>query len=930
MAKADSRKRKPEVERTRDKCDMTRLLPCVEGNFALTRTLPFERAALCNLDLQNIDKSMSEPERRGSKKKKGASQHHFRQGTLFDHFLVTRERTPAPTPSDSNGIDGHLGSSGVQEPSFVEHFGDIDRIGSYFDSLSSQSTADTEIDRRSSEREHLPPHDTNGATNSSSADFSLIAGSYFPDSWPCSSVSSPGPSHGDTSRVIDLTIEEGTEKEPILIAGSPVCECPSLNLVASSHTPLQPLLKRKQLKNCSFPGAPFPDASTQHVRDSVMRAQVRPIGLPRRQPGKKQCFLDADAPRGLLKQTSGVDAIPSRHTRFYRCRRLLRHQGDPITVLNGHDDLHPAVSSISGLALELRDIKETSQQHWGQKWRPRQAEHVLGNERNACYLREWMHALRLHFDTTSPSSSKKTKSKRGHKKRKRGEQRPEVVREVTRKRQRAGDLNGWMVDDDDDMNEEYDGCDDFSDLSLPSSWNPRDPQPISFGKKIHNAILLAGPPGCGKTAAIYACAEELNWNVFEVYPGSGKRGGTHLDNLIGDVGRNHTLPQPLLFRRGRSEPPSPVKKPLSNTVDASNRLIEAENHPQSVVLIEEADVVFADEAGFWPSVVAFIKECRRPVIITCNDVSLIPVDVLPLQTTLIFSLPPASLTRSLMSAICQVEGRATTELELLPCSEGDDSTADLRQYISQCQLGLTDFGGQPPGQRVDTIVDVIFSLRVTLEEPTITEPESDERRNLYALQQSLGGADLASYLDACVLHSQLYDVEVAEDHPDDQVGFKALTVSQRIGMPVHPDYYYLDVDVAKAVLRALEGLLERCFPSRHLDETCETETRPWPSREEYRKRLWEGLKTEPTLESMVDLPRLYLDYRPLIGMMVTVEDEEMEKVKAKAMERGKRGIGRLTQNSQKREGCDDVSVRWLKTREELREALRVTSTWHWH
>jgi hypothetical protein len=173
-------------------------------------------------------------------------------------------------------------------------------------------------------------------------------------------------------------------------------------------------------------------------------------------------------------------------------------------------------------------------------------------------------------------------------------------------------------DDGDDLNEEYSGSEDFNIRSLPGSWAPREPRPVSFGKKIRNTILLVGPPGCGKTAAVYACAEELGWNVFEVHPGLGKRGGMHLDDLIGDVGKNHTLPQPLLFHQGRSEPPSPVKKGAKNTIVTVDEPPVTGIHPQSAVLIEEADVVFADEAGFWPSVVAFIRGCRRPVIITCN------------------------------------------------------------------------------------------------------------------------------------------------------------------------------------------------------------------------------------------------------------------------------------------------------------------------
>jgi hypothetical protein len=293
-----------------------------------------------------------------------------------------------------------------------------------------------------------------------------------------------------------------------------------------------------------------------------------------------------------------------------------------------------------------------------------------------------------------------------------------------------------------------------------------------------------------------------------------------------------------------------------------------------------------------------------------TDVSLIPVESLPLQATLTFSLPPMSLTRPLLSAIGQVEGRPTAELKDSHL-EGQIATADLRQRISQCQLGLADSDTQNLGQRPDAPPDLIFSLRVKADIPTVVEPEPDGRRNLCVLRQSFRGADLASYLDACVLLSHPHTLEVAETHPDDQVGHKALKATQHTMLPVQAEYYSRDVDVATAALRSFEGVLERCMT---LDET--REIAPWPSREEYRSRLWEGLKTDPALESFVDLPRLYLDYRPLIGMMVTVEDKEIER----AAEKVKGRSGRQTQNSQKRQEDD---VRWLNASDELRGAVRT-------
>ena len=294
--------------------------------------------------------------------------------------------------------------------------------------------------------------------------------------------------------------------------------------------------------------------------------------------------------------------------------------------------------------------------------------------------------------------------------------------------------------------------------------------------------------------------------------------------------------------------------------------------------------------------------------------SLIPVENLPLQTTLTFSLPPISLTSPLLSAICQVEGRPSAEPKVAPGLEGQVATIDLRQRINQHQLGLTDPGCENLAQKSETAADVIFSLRLKADIPAEMDSGPDGRKNLCILKQSLRAADLASYLDASVLLSHPYSLEIAECHPDDQVGYKAIKETQRTVMPVQPGHYSGDVDVATAALGSFGGVLEQCFPSMPLDDPCDIAR--GLSREQYRSRLWEGLKTDPALECLVDLPRLYLDYRPLIGMMVTVEDKEIER----AAEKVKGRSGRLTQNSQKRQEED---VRWLNAREELRGAVRA-------
>ena len=203
--------------------------------------------------------------------------------------------------------------------------------------------------------------------------------------------------------------------------------------------------------------------------------------------------------------------------------------------------------------------------------------------------------------------------------------------------------------------------------------------------------------------------------------------------------------------------------------------------------------------------------------------------------------------------------------------------------------------------------EAAFSFQVKFEKAVAVEMEADERKNLYALRQCLRGADAASFLDAYVLLAQPHDVEFADNHPDDEVGYKALKTRQRTTIPVHPEYYSRDVEMSTMGLIMFEGILEHNLPGISLADVGETGQSA--RREEYRRRLWEGLKTDPALEGMVDLPRLYLDYRPMIGMMVKVEDAEIAKVTGRVKGRS----SRLTERS----------CRWLSTTEELRGAVRV-------
>ena len=353
---------------------------------------------------------------------------------------------------------------------------------------------------------------------------------------------------------------------------------------------------------------------------------------------------------------------------------------------------HP-VFRIFSETTKSSNIDQPNADLWVDKWAPCLAEHVLGNEGHALYLRDWLKASEINSfsgsvdpsTASTPASSSQPKKKPPTK---RGTKRPRIRREVgnkkVKKRRRRED--DWIVDDDhaslsDPSETESHPLDAYLD-DAPSSDAPVfdnfpleaeipmiDLPPLAYDRPsafdMSNTIVLCGPSGSGKTAAVYACAAELDWEVFEVYPGVGKRSGAALDNLIGQVGRNHLVTKqggrhlsPMLEKdnaltrflgAGRTqvitEPgvvdgssdgtdvpdiggieivsddglgvpaPPPQDDPPPDVEPVQKLQAQAK---QSLILLEEVDILYRDDLNFWPTVISIIRDCRRPVVLTCN------------------------------------------------------------------------------------------------------------------------------------------------------------------------------------------------------------------------------------------------------------------------------------------------------------------------
>ena len=163
---------------------------------------------------------------------------------------------------------------------------------------------------------------------------------------------------------------------------------------------------------------------------------------------------------------------------------------------------------------------------WTDAYAPKQSADILANNRmSSQQLKNWLNQWKLRAGEEVAASPKKNPKKVGKRKR--------IASDCT-------DSEDAVVDE-----------------KSNSSWNPEEEQVIScfycaivfaisnsfslvLFSQLCNCVLLVGPAGCGKTATVYALAEELGYNVLEVNASSRRNGKTVLSHLH-EATQSHSL-----------------------------------------------------------------------------------------------------------------------------------------------------------------------------------------------------------------------------------------------------------------------------------------------------------------------------------------------------------------------------------------------------
>ncbi|NWQ96944.1 ATAD5 protein, partial [Burhinus bistriatus] len=277
-----------------------------------------------------------------------------------------------------------------------------------------------------------------------------------------------------------------------------------------------------------------------------------------------------------------------------------------------------------------------------------------------------------------------------------------------------------------------------------------------------NTVLITGPPGVGKTAAIYACAQELGFKIFEVNA-SCQRSGRQILSQLKEATQSHQVDKkginahkPCFFNSCSSAKSpkkmyspkkviSPRKPPLSpkgaglkrslppktlanyfkisskhkgndgavtsqeknkgNTqnsckekkdaqIKSINKEVEGGEHNRksatSLILFEEVDIIFDEDAGFLSAIKTFMATAKRPVILTTND----PTFSLTFDgyfEEINFRTPSLINAASYLQVLCLAENLRTDVKDLAALLTTNN--CDIRQSVLYLQFWVRSGGG---------------------------------------------------------------------------------------------------------------------------------------------------------------------------------------------------------------------------------------------
>ncbi|PHH70503.1 hypothetical protein CDD82_7082 [Ophiocordyceps australis] len=398
--------------------------------------------------------------------------------------------------------------------------------------------------------------------------------------------------------------------------------------------------------------------------------------------------------------------------------------------------LHPAVARLyTSLETQLSayDRSTCESAAWTQKYAPQTAAQVLQIGKEMALFKQWLQTTKVEsIETRVDTSDERTKTK------------PD---DSIKKKRRKTKLEGFVVGSEDEVSDMAELSDEPDGTERSKRSVVRTVDVCRDQARLKNTILISGPHGCGKTAAVYAVAKELDFEVFEINS-SDRRSGRDLLERVGDMTRNHLVQQDrcqasdvdaddtkvardiesgkqgtmtAFFKskpvtQGKGQAKTAIKDRAQRTANRSSGP-SSTTQKQSLILIEEADILYEEDKQFWQTLMAMMAQSKRPFVVTCNDENLVPIQSLNLHGIFRFTSPPESLSLDVCLLIAANEGHALERkaVEALYRSRNKDLRATISELNYWCQIGVGDCRGGyswfysrwPKGSDLDDEGDVV-------------------------------------------------------------------------------------------------------------------------------------------------------------------------------------------------------------------------------
>ncbi|KMQ92272.1 atpase family aaa domain-containing protein 5, partial [Lasius niger] len=253
---------------------------------------------------------------------------------------------------------------------------------------------------------------------------------------------------------------------------------------------------------------------------------------------------------------------------------------------------------------------------------------------------------------------------------------PMSAEEIVGNEEAAGKLKDWLSGWTASLTKD-DGSsgDEFYSSDCSSSCNNRENNQI--------AVLL-GPHGSGKTASIYAIAEELGYSVLEVNASS-RRTGKKILKELEEATKSHRIKK------------SKHKSPFERVPANENETPKISQN--SLILLEDIDLIFEEDEGFVSAAYQLASNTKRPIVITCRDTCPHLSKMAPQQNKIYFQKVSGSRVSTLLELISLAE---TNRRLPYNCLTKLLQAGDLRQALLQSQYLL--LSGPPVLSEQSTII----------------------------------------------------------------------------------------------------------------------------------------------------------------------------------------------------------------------------------